>query len=155
MKMFICLFIYVGFSRVSLWMGANQSGLANWYRITITGSWGRLLVNTTTHADKQFEFSDVRGRIVIICSQMFWFHVCTTFNRYMAQKSCGYLWGLYLVGGKYGRRYIPAYDLCSSLSNMTCKILPSMFALTDCDTTSAFFRIGKKSWKHHLNSCLN
>jgi len=48
-------------------------------------------------------------------------------------------------GGKDGRRYIPVHDLCSSLSNITCQILPSLHALTGCDTTSAFFRIGKKS----------
>ena len=36
------------------------------------------------------------------------------------------------------------HDLCSSLSNITCQILPSLLALTGCDTTSAFFRIGKK-----------
>ena len=47
-------------------------------------------------------------------------------------------------GGKDGRRYIPVHDLCSSLSNITCQIVPSLLALTGCDTTSAFFRIGKK-----------
>ena len=61
-------------------------------------------------------------------------------------------------GGKDGRKYIPVHDLCSSLSNITCQILPSLHALTGCDTTFAFFRIGKnlytKSWKHYLKSCL-
>ena len=47
-------------------------------------------------------------------------------------------------GGKDGRRYISVHDLCSSLSNITCQILPSFHALTGCDTTSAFFRIRKK-----------
>ena len=47
-------------------------------------------------------------------------------------------------GGEDGRRYIPVHDLCSSLSNVTCQILPSLHALTGCDPTSAFFRIGKK-----------
>ena len=49
-----------------------------------------------------------------------------------------------VFGGKDGRRYIPVHDLCSSLSNIICQILPSLLALTGCDTTSAFFRIGKK-----------
>jgi hypothetical protein len=35
-------------------------------------------------------------------------------------------------------------QLCSSLSNITCQILPSFHALTGCDTTPAFFRIRKK-----------
>jgi hypothetical protein len=50
-----------------------------------------------------------------------------------------------LSAGKDGIRYIPVNDLCSSLSNITCQILPSLHALTGCDTTSAFFRIGNKS----------
>jgi hypothetical protein len=47
-------------------------------------------------------------------------------------------------GAKDGRRYITVHNLCSSLSNITCQILPSLHALTGCDTTSAFVRIGKK-----------
>ena len=47
-------------------------------------------------------------------------------------------------GGNDSRRYISVHDLCSSLSNITCQILPSLHALTGCDTTSGFFRIGKK-----------
>ena len=47
-------------------------------------------------------------------------------------------------GGSDGRRYIPVHDICSSLSNITCQILPYLHALTGCDTTCAFFRIGKK-----------
>ena len=46
-------------------------------------------------------------------------------------------------GGKDGRRYITVHDLCSPISNITCKILPSLHALIGCDTTSVFFRIGK------------
>jgi hypothetical protein len=42
-------------------------------------------------------------------------------------------------GGINGRRYIPVHDLCSSLSHITCQILPSFHALTGCDTTSTFF----------------
>ena len=45
---------------------------------------------------------------------------------------------------KDGRRYIPVHDLCSSLSSVTCEILPAVHALTGCDTT-AIFGIGKKS----------
>ena len=47
-------------------------------------------------------------------------------------------------GSKYGRRYVPVHDLCSSLSNITCHILLSLYGLTGCDTISAFFRIGKQ-----------
>ena len=47
-------------------------------------------------------------------------------------------------GDKDGRKYIPVHDLCSSLSNITCQILPSHHTLAVCDPTSAFFRIRKK-----------
>jgi hypothetical protein len=46
-------------------------------------------------------------------------------------------------GSNDGRIYIPVHDLCSSFSSITCQILPSFHALTGCDTTSSFFRIGK------------
>jgi hypothetical protein len=47
-------------------------------------------------------------------------------------------------GGNDGRRYISVHDLCSWLSNITCQILPSLHALIECDTISAFFRIRNK-----------
>jgi hypothetical protein len=43
------------------------------------------------------------------------------------------------------KRYIPVHELCKSLSSVVCEILPSVYALTGCDTTSSFFGIGKKS----------
>jgi hypothetical protein len=58
------------------------------------------------------------------------------------EELCVYM--VTVSGGKDGRRYIPIHDLCSSLSNITCQILPSLHALTGCGTTSAFVRIGKK-----------
>jgi len=36
-------------------------------------------------------------------------------------------------GGNEGRRYIPVHDLCSSISNITCQILPSLHPLTGSD----------------------
>ena len=46
---------------------------------------------------------------------------------------------------KDGRRYIPVHDLCSSLSSITCEILPAVHALTGCDISSAIFGMGKKN----------
>ena len=46
LRTFMYLTIHVGFSRVSLWL--TSRGLTNCYRITITGSRGRLLVYTNT-----------------------------------------------------------------------------------------------------------
>jgi hypothetical protein len=50
---------------------------------------------------------------------------------------------------KDGRRYIPVHDLCSSLSSITCEILPAVHALTGCDTTSAIFGIGSDNMVDH------
>jgi hypothetical protein len=42
----------------------------------------------------------------------------------MTEELCVYM--VTVSGGKDGRRYIPIHDLCSSLSNITCQILPSL-----------------------------
>ena len=54
--------------------------------------------------------------------------------------------------GKDGIRYIPVNDLCSSLSNITCQILPSLHALTGCDSTSAFFQNWEKICLQNLEN---
>ena len=46
---------------------------------------------------------------------------------------------------KDGRRFLPIHELCSSLSEITCRVLPTAHALSGCDTISSFFGIGKKS----------
>jgi hypothetical protein len=46
---------------------------------------------------------------------------------------------------KDGRRFLPIHELCSSLSEITCRVFPAAHALSGCDTTSSFFGIGKKS----------
>jgi hypothetical protein len=41
-----------GFPELASGWGPTSRGLTNCYRITITGSWGRLLVYTTTYMDQ-------------------------------------------------------------------------------------------------------
>ena len=43
------------------------------------------------------------------------------------------------------RRFIPIHEICSVVPPILCEILPSVHALTGCDSTSAFFGIGKKT----------
>jgi hypothetical protein len=50
-----------------------------------------------------------------------------------------------VISVKDGRRFLPIHELCSSLSEITCRVLPVAHALSGCDTTSSFFGIGKKS----------
>ena len=45
---------------------------------------------------------------------------------------------------KNGRRFLPIHELCSSLSEITCSVLPGAHALSVCDTTSSFFGNGKQ-----------
>ena len=44
----------------------------------------------------------------------------------------------------YGSRW-EMYLLCSSLSDITCKFISAAHAVSECDTTSSFFGIGKTS----------
>jgi hypothetical protein len=46
---------------------------------------------------------------------------------------------------KDGRRSLPVHDICHIHGPLVCKLLPAVHALTGCDTTSSFFRIGKKT----------
>jgi hypothetical protein len=50
-----------------------------------------------------------------------------------------------VISVKDGHRFLPIHELCSSLSEITCRVLPAAHALSGCDTTSSFFGIGKKS----------
>jgi hypothetical protein len=45
---------------------------------------------------------------------------------------------------KDGRMFLPIHELCSSLSDITCRVLPGAHALSVCNTTSTFFGNGKK-----------
>ena len=42
------------------------------------------------------------------------------------------------------QRFIPVHDIYRSLSVNVCNALPTVHALTGCDTTSAIFWLGKK-----------
>ena len=46
---------------------------------------------------------------------------------------------------KDSRRFLPIHELSSSLSEITCRVLPAAHALYGCITTSSFFAIDKKS----------
>jgi hypothetical protein len=45
---------------------------------------------------------------------------------------------------KNGRRFLPLHELCSSISEIRCRVLPGAHALSGCNTTSSFFGNGKK-----------
>jgi hypothetical protein len=43
-----------------------------------------------------------------------------------------------------GRRFLPIHEPCSSLSQITCRVLPGAHTLSGCNTTSSFFGNGKE-----------
>ena len=59
---------------------------------------------------------------------------------------CQQLW--FKIGVKDRLRFIPVHDVSTNLGPEICSALPAFHALTGCDSTSAFLRIGKKkAWK--------
>ena len=59
---------------------------------------------------------------------------------------CQQLW--FKTGVKDRPRFIPVHDVSTNLGPEICSALPAFHALTGCDSTSAFLRIGKKkAWK--------
>ena len=55
---------------------------------------------------------------------------------------CGELW--FYTGTRDKTRYIPVHAISLSIGRSLCKALPGLHALTGCDSTSAFYGIGKK-----------
>jgi hypothetical protein len=49
-----------------------------------------------------------------------------------------------VISVKDGHRFLPIHELCSSLSEITCRVLPAAHALSGCNTTSSFFGNGKQ-----------
>ena len=49
--------------------------------------------------------------------------------------------------GKYvtGERFIPIHHISTKFGKAVCKCLPAMHALSGCDTTSALYKVGKRT----------
>ncbi len=57
---------------------------------------------------------------------------------------------VYMHAGHSGKavtreRYIPVHEIAKSLDDKVCLCLPAIHALTGCDSTSALFRVGKRT----------
>ena len=98
------------------------------------------------HADTRFGDMNVKGRIhikspdgtdiLLLCIHFF-----------PSMRNTKELW--FKTGTvtriTHGRRYLPVHDICHIHGPLVCKLLPAVHALIDCDTTSSFFGIGKKT----------
>ena len=104
----------------------------------------RMLLHAA-HANDTFSAAGIQGRIVIKSPDT---DVLVLAVHYFPQMdSVKELW---IETGVVSRttdlhRFIPVHDICRSHSPVFIKILPAIHALTGCDSTSAFFGIGKKS----------
>jgi hypothetical protein len=97
------------------------------------------------HADKRLKELGKQGRIIIKTSDTDVIVLCIYFYKQMKTPvNCGFKWETLLVL-RTVVGFLPIHELCSSLSEITCRVLPAAHALSGCDTTSSFFGIGKKS----------
>ncbi|CAG2203742.1 unnamed protein product [Mytilus edulis] len=96
------------------------------------------------HSDKIFQQLNIRGRIIVKCSDTDVLVLCVHYFKVLV--STEQMW--FLTGSTNSlrdcRRYIPIHELSKSLSPLLANILPAVHALTGCDTTSAIFGFGKK-----------
>jgi hypothetical protein len=86
-----------------------------------------------------------QGRIIIKTSDTDVIVLCIYFDKQMTNTSELWLQMENVSSVKDGRRFLPIHELCSSLSEITCRVFPAAHALSGCDTTSSFFGIGKTS----------
>ncbi|CAG2215718.1 unnamed protein product [Mytilus edulis] len=97
------------------------------------------------HSDKIFQQLNIRGRIIVKCSDTDVLVLCVHYFKVLV--STEQMW--FLTGSTNSlrdcRRYIPIHELSKSLSPLLANILPAVHALTGCDTTSAIFGFGKKT----------
>ncbi len=94
------------------------------------------------HADRP---SGRKGRIVIKCKETFVLVLCIYY--FLQLKSTDEMWiktGV-MISTTDLRRYIPVHDICKSMPDILCRIMPAAHSLTGCETTSAMYYIGKKT----------
>ena len=70
--------------------------------------------------------------------------LCIYFDKPMTNTSELWVQMRNVSSVKDGHRFLPIHELCSSLSQITCRVLPGAHALSGCNTTSSFFGNGKK-----------
>jgi hypothetical protein len=100
------------------------------------------MILQTLHADKRLKQLGKQGRIIIKTSDTDVIVLCIYFYKQMTNTSELWVQMENVSSVKDDRRFLPIHELCSSLSEITCRVLPAAHALCGCDTTSSFFGIG-------------
>ncbi|CAC5420517.1 unnamed protein product [Mytilus coruscus] len=97
------------------------------------------------HADKRLKEIGKKGRIIIKSSDTDVIVLCIHFFKQMTNTSEFWIQMGNIGTIKDNRRFLPIHQLCSSLHEIICRVLPAVHALSGFDTTSSLFGIGKKS----------
>ena len=94
------------------------------------------------HADASFGLAKTKGTVILKATDT---DVLVLAVYYFPQlKNTTHLWletGT-VTATTNQKRFVPVHEICSSISHL-CALLPALHALTGCDSTSAFFNIGK------------
>ena len=96
------------------------------------------------HADKRLKELGKQGMIIIKTSDVDVIVLCIYFDKQMTNTSELWVQMGNVSSVKDGRRFLPIHELCSLLSEITCRVLPGVHALSGCNTASSFFGNGKK-----------
>jgi hypothetical protein len=96
------------------------------------------------HANKRLKELGKQGRIIIKTSDTDVIVLCLYFDKQMTNTSELWVQMRNVSSVKNGRRFLPLHELCSSISEIRCRVLPGAHALSGCNTTSSFFGNGKK-----------
>jgi hypothetical protein len=96
------------------------------------------------HADKKLKELGKQGRIIIKTSDTDVIVLCIYFDKQVTNTSELWIQMGNVSSVKDGRRFLPIHEPCSSLSQITCRVIPGAHALSGCNTTSSFFGNGKE-----------
>ncbi len=81
------------------------------------------------------------NRVVLWCLDTDVAAMCPRYCRLLGLRE------LYLkTGVRQKKRFIPMHDVANELGDSTSQMLPAIHAASGCDSTSAFFGIGKQRW---------
>ena len=81
------------------------------------------------HADKRLKELGKQGRIIIKTSDTDVIVLCIYFDKQMTNTSELWVQMENVSSVKDDRRFLPIHELCSSLSEITCRVLPAAHAL--------------------------
>ncbi len=101
------------------------------------------IILALVYFDKCFQAKGIQGKILLRCTDVDVFALAIHY--FPSLTSVKELWihrGVVTSVADL-RRFVPVHKICENLSSNFCKILPAAHALTGCDSTSSFFKIGK------------